>query len=274
MHATRPRATLVIHPVRTTAMPDDPPSDPPGGDGGEPISPAALRKYLGSPDVLAHIGAMVKRRVPRQVVEDVLNDAIVKMCASGALPREAAVGGWVETSTLSAITDHLRKTGRRDGRETAVDDIDERAETAPEPSADRTEWLRKRVKKSRIDAETLAIVEVQAKSDLTRAEVAARHGMTEDALKKRIQRFRVKYEDEWKRERMLIALLWLLGLGIVAAIVAIVLHGRPERGTLPIGPEPIPSASAAPSIVPTDDGRKNIAAPTFDAGPSEVMPKP
>jgi DNA-directed RNA polymerase specialized sigma24 family protein len=128
-------------------MPSDPPGDPPSGDGSEPVTPAALRTYLGAPDVLSHLRAMLMRRVPRQTVEDVLNDAVVKMCATAALTRVAALGGWVETATLSAVTDDLRKKG------------------------------------------------------LTRAQLAERYEMTEDALKKRFQRFRAKYEDAWKRER-------------------------------------------------------------------------
>ena len=252
-------------------MASDPPRDPPGDPGTTPVTPAALRAYLNAPDVIAHLRAMVHRRVPRQVVDDVRNDAIVKMCATTSLPIAAALGGWVETTTLSAVADYVRNKGRRGGREVGEEDIDERAAPIPEPPADRTEWLRKRVKKSRIDTETLAILETQAEADLTRAQVAARYGMTEDALKKRVQRFRAKYEDEWKRERTWIWLLRLLGISVAVAILGAVMYARRERPVLPIGPEPVPSASAAPSAAPTDDDRRNIAAPT-DAGPSEDKP--
>ena len=254
-------------------MASDPPRDPPGDPGSTPVTPAALRAYLNAPDVAAHLRAMVMRRVPRQVVDDVRNDAIVKMCATTSLPITAALGGWVETTTLSAVADYIRSKGRRGGREIGEDDIDERAAPVPEPPRDRTEWLRKRVKKSRIDAETLAILEVQAEADLTRAQVAARYGMTEDALKKRVQRFRAKYEDEWKRERTWIWLLRVLvGTVVAVAIAGAIVYARRARPPLPIGPEPVPSASAAPSAAPTDDDRRNIAAPT-DGGPSEEKPR-
>jgi hypothetical protein len=97
-----------------------------------------LRAYLNAPDVIAHLRAMVHRRVPRQVVDDVRNDAIVKMCATTSLPIAAALGGWVETTTLSAVADYIRGKGRRGGREIGVEDIDERAAPIPEPPADRT----------------------------------------------------------------------------------------------------------------------------------------
>ena len=245
-------------------MASDPPSDPPRGDGSSRVTPVALRAYLAAPDVVAHLRAVVKRRIPRQAVEDVLNDAIVKMCATTALPIAAAIGGWVETSTVSAIADYLRSKGRRGAREVGVDDIDEHAVAATEPPEDRTEWLRKRVQKSRIDAETLAILEAQAESVLTRAQVAARYGMTEDALKKRVQRFRAKYDAEWKRERTWVWLLRLLVVGVAVAVGWTVVRALREPPVLPIGPEPIPSASASPP----DDGRRDIASPT-DAGPIE-----
>ena len=74
-----------------------------------------MRAYLNAPDVIAHLRAMVHRRVPRQVVDDVRNDAIVKMCATTSLPIAAALGSWVETTTLSAVADYIRNKGRRGG---------------------------------------------------------------------------------------------------------------------------------------------------------------
>ena len=239
-------------------MSDDPRA-PSGTDDTAPMSAAELRAYLGSPDVGAHIRAMARRKVPRQDVDDVLGDAFAKMCATASRPAKIAVGGWVETSALNAITDHLRRRGRRAGRETVVEDVDDMDPGVDPVRTDRIEWLRKRVQKSRIDAETLALLESQAELGLTRAEVAARAGMEEETLKKRTQRFRAKYADEWKRERTRLAVLLLAGLALAIAVGWVAL-GRGKNAP-PVGPGPGPPASASTTSRIGDHGGPNVASP-------------
>jgi hypothetical protein len=132
-----------------------------------------------------------------------------------------------------------------------------------------TRWMRAAVAGDPRDHETWAMMEEWARSEeegdgKTYEDIAREHDIGVSALKKRIERLKDKYEKRYRqwRKRFMVMLMLLGGaFVIVLAIVVWWLLQPRAPAAVPIAPEPMPSASATPVVLPPLEDNKNIAEP-------------
>jgi hypothetical protein len=95
-------------------------------------------------------------------------------------------------------------------------------------------------------------------------DIAREHGIGVSALKKRIERLKDKYEKRYRqwRKRFMVMLMLFGGAAVIALAILVWWLLQPRAPTaIPIAPEPTPSASAAPVVLPPIEDNKNIAEP-------------
>jgi DNA-directed RNA polymerase specialized sigma24 family protein len=223
------------------------------------VSEAQLRALLARPETQEYIRSVVVARFrkdfPRADIDDIVNEANIAALRSQSRPRSMATArGWLGTVAARAVAMHFRGNAVREKYLQLDDAIDEHAgepDAGDEPEWSVSRWLAGRVADDPRDQETYELLCYKAQTGKTHQEVAADHAMTTAALKNRFSKFTARYEPQWrKRERMLL-LLWLFGIGVVAAIALwLLLHPRPVVGPdispLPAAPKPTVTASPAP----------------------------
>jgi DNA-directed RNA polymerase specialized sigma24 family protein len=259
---------------------DDADAGPPepfeGYDPSEPpLPPAVVHRFLASTRALKIVKKVLRGLVPKQQVEDLATDALLRAIKAPAPPHEDFLPGWLATIARRRAADWLRKRKRREKHEGAMPAraAGEDAYTGEaihdgddgDPSYDPTtvetpvellgEELDRLIGSHVRDAEVRAMVR-ESDDGKTYAQIAAARGLTERQVANRILRFKVKYTARVKRERLwtlLVKLAWGAGaLAVAAAVVAIVLYFRRPR-TEDIGPDPsraVPSAPSASASAP------------------------
>jgi DNA-directed RNA polymerase specialized sigma24 family protein len=261
--ATPPSTPSSPEPVSEEAP--EPSSPQPAG--APSLSDLALRKYLSRPDVLVRIQARVSAKVRKADAMDVAGAAHVAILSARTRPSsEAALPAWIDTIVAREIADHTRTRKRRGRYEGDVEDIDAFADDRsidPPVDVSITPWLEGQVEKNATDVETLGILKEKARTGATYEQIAAAHGMTEAALKKRVARFHGKYAEARRAERRRMVLWVLL---VIAAGVALYALLRPllSRSEGTIGPDVWPSAVPAP---PASSVRDIAAPPTNEPSP-------
>jgi DNA-directed RNA polymerase specialized sigma24 family protein len=252
---------------------DDPPEEPDVPvEGDDPAAPpldaAIVRRFLNSQRALDIAKVPIRKIVPRGQVDDLAADAIVRALKARPPHLEIVLPAWLMTIAERRALRWLEMRTRRKKYEGPMpthvareDDYtgeavetEDPAETAYDPDADEEpaellgDHLRRLVGDHVRDAEVLAMVHEHSEEGKTYAEIAAARGLTPAQVANRILRFKAKYGARVKRRRQLLAVLWAVGAGLLAAtLIALawyLLHRRPED----IGPDPSRSVpSAAPS---------------------------
>jgi DNA-directed RNA polymerase specialized sigma24 family protein len=185
------------------------------------------------------------------VVQDVAQEANLRMLGAGALPRSLdAATGWVVTVTRRTVADHLR--GKRPDAKWL--DPDAEVEQQPGDASDEefpgdgrllSKWLQWAVRNDDADREILAVLFHKARTEKTYQDLATEYFTTVAALKSRVHAFKEKYAPRWRRVKATLeVLLLLLGAVVVALVAWMLLRQRPAE----IQPDPV---TPAPSIAPT-----------------------
>jgi len=280
--------------VEEHALPDEADADgKPDASGVKPVlAPEVVARFLSRKATIRFMHTIVRERlkgkVPLHHVEDVRQQASVRILASKWRPStEEALPSWVARLTKFQVFDFFRSraTDRKhldaEGDPEAVRGEDE-SDVHERVEGDRwliLPWLEKQVAGNPSESEGLAWLRENAKGKTYR-QIGEAAGVSENAVRKRIQAIKNKYIPRWEKHRWdlenervrrerFIFLLKLGGLVVAFAAAAWLvwwlLHPRVEDIRREPELTPSPSASAAP--VPSRD----IAAPT-DAGPA--TPKP
>jgi RNA polymerase sigma factor (sigma-70 family) len=258
---------------------DSTPYEPVEGDDltAAPLPPAVIHRFLASPKALRIAKKVLRKLVPKEHVEDLASDSLVRALRAPPPHREAALPGWLAMVTRRRAIDWLRKRTRREKYEgrmpvhvereddytgEAIDDGDV-ADTSYDPTSDETpveilgEELDRFIGDNARDRDVRDIVR-EHDDGKTYAEIAAARGITPAQVHNRILRFKTKYAARVKRERQWafwIKLAWWSGGIAVAAAVGLLLYLFLRPRADDIGPdpsrfEPAPSASASAPVFP------------------------
>ncbi|HTQ46765.1 MAG TPA: hypothetical protein VMI75_28620 [Polyangiaceae bacterium] len=280
--------------VEEHALPDEPDAEgKPDASGVKPVlGPEVVARFLSRKATIRFMHTIVRERlkgkVPLHHVEDVRQQASVRILASKWRPSsEEALPSWVARLTKFEVFDFFRSraTDRKhvdaEGDPEAVrgeDESDVRERVEGEKWLIMP-WLEKQVAGNPSETEGLAWFRENANGKTYR-QIGEAAGVSENAVRKRIQAIKNKYIPRWEKHRWDLEnervrrerFIFLLKLGgLVAAFAAAawlawwLLHPRIED--IRREPEPTPSASASAAPVPSRD----IAAPT-DAGPASPKP--
>lgn len=176
-------------------------------------------------------------------------------------------------------------------------EIDEEAPPAPDPAIVQywraegwllRRWMRDEVAADPRDRETWAIMEELADADddegLSYKKLAAKHGMTEAQLYKRVERLREKYRrryERWRNGMFLAFLRWGAAIVVGGVAIAWILWwllrpdppSRIERDPDELQPAPSASASAEPPFEPALPTQPP-APPRPDKPPTPKPPTP
>ncbi len=281
---------------------EDAPVD--AGDHSPVVTRDELRAYLSLRATLARARAVIAKRVQGQDVDDLVSVAVEHAMAvpDDALPRRASIVAWFDRVCARRVADHHRKRARRakyEGdipapavqRDEAGEPVGDPDEAAADPRVDPREpdwraegwllrgWMREQVAGDANDEQTWAIMEELADDEagLTYKQLAARHGMSEAQLYKRVQRLKDKYRERFEKWRNGAILAWIKWGIVVAAVVAGVawiiwrwlgpdIRRDPDENR---PPRPVPTLSAAPSDTPFEP-----ALPPSPPSPPPQEPKP
>ncbi len=241
------------------------------------VSRDALAQFLCSSDTRRYLWKVLKRKIRYWDREDVLHDTLLAAWSAPNPPAGGAMKTWLTTIARRKIVDYYRSRSTRTKNQVFGVDVERLSDE--ERKQDRKNkdllvpYLRTLIANPE-DAETLLLIIEKARRKLTYAKLAAEHDTTEDALRKRVDRFRDKYMPFVRRhlwENRALAILLAL---LVAALVWVVVRGfacvsppravpdvRPEPTALT--PEPFEPAESADEAVP-----RRVSAE--DAGP--VLP--
>jgi DNA-directed RNA polymerase specialized sigma24 family protein len=227
------------------------------------VSSDDFRAFLASAETQRWIRAIVRERAPADATDDLVQDAIKEALTAfvRAPPsKDAVLIVWIATIARRVVADYLTKRGRRrkyEGpmphgplHESESSSGDDESDGATEPSYDPREdslegddlrgrslfrWLERRVARSPIDRETLAILLEHGLGDKTYRMIADERGIPLTVLSSRIFEFRKKYIARYKRERdrTVLLLLFFLGAAVVAVLVWLFSrHDEPPHGTV------------------------------------------
>jgi hypothetical protein len=274
-------------PVDETPDSADATDDPEDVEDGSPrATREQLQAFLALPATLRRAAGIVGKRVPAQDVGDFVGQAVQDALRSTQLPRADRMQAWFDACCRKAVARHYRRRERRKKYEGAMpvapavrDEAGEPVEDPGDavvdidPSVDpqdadlRAEgtlfrrWMKGAVADDAQDRQTYAAMEAWADADedagVTYATVAAAHGMTDAAFKKRVQRLREKYAPRYERWRNRTILLLILGgITLVLAIWAL-LHRRAPP------PAPFNAVTSASTTRPPPvvDDDKNVSHP-------------
>ncbi|MCA1674377.1 MAG: sigma-70 family RNA polymerase sigma factor [Actinobacteria bacterium] len=156
-------------------------------------------------DLHAPLLGFIARRVPdRATAEDILQDVMLRIHRhAGELKSAPALGGWIHEIARNAITDHYRRAVVRRERPTGSEiDLDQPAPTMPEPGPAelRTELAAcldpLLAQLPAIYRDALRLTDLDG---LTRADAAARIGLSTSGMKTRVQRARTQLKTLFVR---------------------------------------------------------------------------
>jgi DNA-directed RNA polymerase specialized sigma24 family protein len=221
------------------------------------LSAKDLRAFLGRKDTQSRIREVVVARVgkkaPRELVDDLVQQANIEMLASRSLPRSLATAtGWASTIAARAIVHHLRRDAARAKwlvPEVEVEELASEPEEARGPVAPDwmlTAWLAPLVAHDPRHQETYELLLYKAATGKTHAQVAADHGMTDGALKSRVRALKAKYEPQWRRRQRMFLLLLLFCVGVAAVLGWLVF--RPAVPDIGPDDEPMPRPTATATV--------------------------
>jgi DNA-directed RNA polymerase specialized sigma24 family protein len=231
-----------------------------------PLDRAVVERFLRSKEARDVAIAAIRKLVPKQEVEDLANDAVVRAFRATTWPSvEAALVGWLTSIARRRAIRWLEKRKRRQKYEgamptkgtredaytgAAIEDDDDGDAKGYDPEKDGEpedllgDHLDRLVGDNTKDLETLGWIREHAGGKAYKA-IGAERGLTEDQIASRIRRFKLKYEKPIKRRRQRMLLLWLGG-GAAAVVAAAVilwwLFFREAHSYLK--PLPAPSANA------------------------------
>jgi AraC-like DNA-binding protein len=259
------------------------------------LTTEALHAFLSLPATRERAAGIVGKRVPPQEVSILVSEAISDALGASRRPAQDRVKAWFDVICRKVVARYHRKRAKQKLREgpmpVASQPRDEAGLPIPDagnafvdidasfdPEADDfraegillTRWMRSAVAGDPQDRETFAMMEEWVRSqeedeqEKTYEDIAREHEISVSALYKRIERLKTKYEKRYRqwRKRFMVMLMLLGGtLVIVLAIVVWWLLQPRAPTALPIAPEPVPSASATPVVLPPLDDNKNIAEP-------------
>lgn len=266
---------------------EDATDEPEDADDGSPrATREQLQAFLALPATLRRAAGIVGKRVPGQDVGDFVGQAVQDALRATRMPTVDGMQPWFDACCRKAVARHYRRRERRKKYEGAMPVAPEARDEAGQPVEDpgdavvdidpsvdpedvdlRAEgmlfrrWMKSAVADDAHDRQTYAAMEAWADADedagATYATVAAAHGMTDAAFKKRVQRLREKYAPRYERWRNRTIVLLLLGGVALVLLVWALLHRRAPP-PVPVGP--VTSASTRPPLFELDDG-KNVSHP-------------
>jgi DNA-directed RNA polymerase specialized sigma24 family protein len=273
----------------TGAEPPEEEPEPADEDDGSPrVTREELRAFLSRPDTLRRAASIIGARVRPDHVGDFVQDAVSDALAARELPRASKLQPWFDRCCRNVIARAYRKHARRAKHEgempeapavvdeagepvedpgDAVRDIDPRVEPLYLGDDWRTEgwmfrrWMRQEVGSDPRDRETWAIMEELADAEddeaLSYKKLAAKHGMSEAQLYKRIERLRGKYRQryvKWRSGMLVVLLRWGLTAIVAGVVIAWALWKLLSPAPPPqilrdpdeLGPAPSATASDTP----------------------------
>ena len=212
------------------------------------VTPEELRAFLCRDDVQRRIRGVVRARLgkdaPKQLAEDIAQDANVTMLSAKALPRSMATAdGWVSALARRAVVHHFRR-GSCDAKWLDPEgDVDALPADGGEIPAQR--MAHQRVARGGRPAERQGRGDPRASrlpgadgQEVPRGRGRSRHHVGQ-ALKSRVHEFKKKYEPRWRRRQGMYVLIVLLGAALVAIAAALVwILVRPTPAD--IRPDPSP----------------------------------
>jgi DNA-directed RNA polymerase specialized sigma24 family protein len=273
--------------------PSDEPDVPVEGDDPQapPLDAAVVRRFLSTRQARSIAENAIRKLVPRDQVEDLATDALVRALRAPPPRTEIVLPGWLAPIAVRTAIRWLEKRKRRskyegpmptrDAREDdytgePIDDEDA-ADAAHEPDDD-TEpaellgtHLDRLIGDHARDQEVRAFIKESSEGGKTYAEIAAARGLTEAQVVNRIKRFKKKYAARVKRRRQLMVVLWALGAGLVAAIAIALAWWLLHRVPDDIGPDPSPPAPSASAPGP-EFLNSQPPAPAPDRKPAPLKP--
>lgn len=276
---------------------DDPVDD---GDDSPRITPEALHAYVSLPATRERAADIVGKRAPRQEVSLLVSEAISDALNASRLPAEDRVNAWFDAICRKVVARYHRKRARQKLREGPMPRARQPRDEAGLPIADAgnafvdidasfdpetddfraegilfTRWMRSAVAGDPQDRETFAMMEEWVRSqeeddvEKTYEDIAREHGISVSALKKRIERLKDKYQRRYRQWRKRFVVMLMLSGGALVIVLAILVWWllQPRApAAVPIAPEPVPSASAAPVVLPPLED-ENIAEPPAPTAP-------
>jgi DNA-directed RNA polymerase specialized sigma24 family protein len=277
---------------------DDPDDDT---DDSLRITAEALHAFVALPATRRRAARIVGKRIPPQEVSSVVSEAISDALGASRRPAEDRVKAWFDVICRKAVARWHRKRAKQKLREgpmpVAAQPLDEAGlpledpgdavvdiDPSFDPAADDfraegllfTRWMRSAVADDPRDRETWAMMEEWARSqhedeqEKTYEDIAREHAIGVSALKKRIERLKDKYEKRYRqwRKRFMVMLMLLGGALVIALAILVWWLLQPRAPTaIPIAPEPTPSTSATPVVLPPLEDNKNIAEPPGPPAP-------
>jgi len=256
---------------------DDPPDEPDvpvEGDDPDapPLDAAIVQRFLTSKLARTTAENAIRKLVPRNEVEDIASDALVRALRAPPPHAEIVFPGWLAPIARRTAIRWLEKRKRRSAYEGPMpvqvareDDYtgeavetEDPTETAYDPETDEEpekllgDDLDRMIGEHARDQEIRAIIHEHSEEKRSYADIAAARGMTEAQLAGRIKRFKKKYTARVQRRRAFLFFLKALGVTVAAAIVvAVAWYLLHRTGPDDIRPDPsrfeppaTPSASA------------------------------
>ncbi|HEY5318008.1 MAG TPA: sigma-70 family RNA polymerase sigma factor, partial [Solirubrobacteraceae bacterium] len=242
-----------------------------------PLAPAVVHRYLASTTAHSIAKKVLRKLVPKEQVEDLATDTLVRALKAPPPHTEAVLPGWFAQIARRRAIDWLRKTKRRKKYEGPMPvhvareddytgqaiDTGDAAAISPsfsyDPSADADpakllgDELDHFIGDHARDREVREMIREHSDDGKTYAEIAAARGLTPAQVANRILRFKVKYSARVQRRRqILFGLALLKAAGWAAAILlsAFLAWYLLRRGPDDIRPDPsrsVPSATPSAS---------------------------
>jgi DNA-directed RNA polymerase specialized sigma24 family protein len=240
------------------------------------VAPAVVHRFLTTPKALRVAKNAVRRLVPRDEIENLVADALVRALKAPRPHTEIVLPGWLAAIARRTAMRWLTKRKRRakyegpmpsrvareDDYTGKAADADDAPEPFYDPAADEEpakllgEELDRRIGDNVRDKEVREMIREASEEEKTYAQIAAERGLTPAQVANRILRFKVKYAARVKRDRQwafFVKLAWgTAGAGALAAIflaLYLLRHRTEGIGRDPSLPErPSPSASASTPV--------------------------
>jgi DNA-directed RNA polymerase specialized sigma24 family protein len=205
----------------------------PEGDAGAftGVTTEVVRAFVGRKDVQKKLKRLLEGRLPRDEVENVLQDTLERALRGPSRPRtEASMGGWLSSIGHYAANDFYREQDKRRRAETAFAHHEPGDDDAGSGPLDVVPFLDQELAKpeNAKDRETYALIVRKAREKLSYEALAAETSSTPDAVRMRFARFGRKYSRAFRRRRNFL-LLGVLVLLVVSAAIAAIVRARPPR---------------------------------------------
>jgi DNA-directed RNA polymerase specialized sigma24 family protein len=231
-----------------------------------------LAAHLARKETQAHLDKLV-RKIPfwwGTMREDARQDICVAALAAKKIPPtleevRAWIGGIANNVRADAFAEHYRR--KRRTAQVDAETLAEIPEPEPEPKDERPKWmvdtwLRQQVAEDPPSAMTYWMLIDMGRNGRTYADLAVKHGTTEDAVKQRVHRLKEKYLDAWKkhkRARNSLAVLIVLVAAVILYVIARLLFPppprfeeiRPDNAVMRAPPAPTPTSFEPANPEPT-----------------------